>query len=292
MRWCVTLLSNRLAQFLTLGGLLFLLTPSSGSPNHIELSKQHIASLQAAQANRLGSATLPESHAAEVESRAIEDEVLYREALRLGLDQSDPLIRQHLIQKVLLLAEDLGGAGRDPTEAELRQHFEETRERWVMPGEVRLLHVFASKPETLSALRPQLQAHEASAPETLPPLGDPFPLSRDVRSIQARMAAEYGPEFTQAAWSLAPGTWSGPVASRYGWHLVKVLSRTEERPATFEDVQRELVLDFAIARRKRVVSQFVARAFERYSLTLDGSPVAPPAPTGRLGIRTEASGED
>src|SRR5688500_12671807 len=124
MRWCTTLFGNRLAQFLSLGGLLFLLTPSSGSPHHIELSRQHIAALQAAQASRLGSSTLPKSQAAEVETRAIEDEVLYREALRLGLDQSDPLIRQHLIQKVLLLAEDLGGAGRDPTEAELRRYFE------------------------------------------------------------------------------------------------------------------------------------------------------------------------
>lgn len=293
MHWCAILFGNRLVQFLSLGGLLFILTPSTGSPTHIELSRQHIAALQAAQATRLGSDTLPESQAAEVEARAIEDEVLYREALRLGLDQSDPLIRQHLVQKVLLLAEDLGGAGREPTEAELRRHFEETRERWVMPGEVRLLHVFAGAPAALSALGPQLQAHQATAPEdSLPPLGEPFPLSRDVRSPQHRLAAEYGPEFTQAAWSLPLGTWSGPVSSRYGWHLVKVLSRTEARPATFEDVHRELVLDFAIARRKRVVSQFVARALERYTLTLDSVPVAPPAPTGRLGIRTEASGED
>ncbi|WP_224241247.1 peptidyl-prolyl cis-trans isomerase [Hyalangium gracile] len=292
MRWCAILLGNRLVQFLSLGGLLFILTPSTGSPTHIELSRRHIAALQAAQATRQGSDTLPESHASEVESRAIEDEVLYREALRLGLDQSDPLIRQHLIQKVLLLAEDLGGAGRDPSEPELRRYFEETRQRWVMPGEVRLLHVFASEPASLAALRPRLQAHEAVTPEALPPLGEPFPLSRDVRSPQHRLAAEYGPDFTQAAWSLPIGTWSEPVASRYGWHLVKVLSRTEVRPATFEDVRTELVLDFAIARRKRVVSQFVARALERYTFTVDSVPVTPPSPSGRLGIRTEASAED
>jgi hypothetical protein len=119
-----------------------------------------------------------------------------------------------------------------------------------------------------------------------------FPLSRDVRGSQPRLEAEYGPEFTQAVWSLPTGTWSDPVASRYGWHRVKVLSRTETRPATFEDVRAELVLDFAITRRKRVVSQFVARTMERYTLTLDGAPLKPPAPTGRLGIRTEASGED
>jgi peptidyl-prolyl cis-trans isomerase C len=292
MRWYAILLGNRLVQFLSLGGLLFFVTPNPGPSNHVELSRKHISALQAAQATRLGSGTLPESQAAEVEARAIEDEVLYREAIRLGLDQSDPLIRQHLIQKVLLLAEDLGGAGRDPTGAELRRHFEETRERWVMPGEVRLFHVFSAAPGTLTALSPQLQAHEATAPEALPPLGDVFPLSRDVRGSQPRLEAEYGPEFIQAVWSLPPGTWSGPIASRYGWHRVKVLSRTETRPATFEDVRAELVLDFAIARRKRVVSQFVARTMERYTLTLDGAPLAAPAPTGRLGIRTESSGED
>jgi peptidyl-prolyl cis-trans isomerase C len=292
MRWYSILLGNRLVQFLSLGGLLFLVTPSTEPPNHVELSRRHIAALQAAQATRQGSGVLPDSQAAEVEARAIEDEVLYREALRLGLDQSDPLIRQHLIQKVLLLAEDLGGAGRDPTEQELRRYFEETRARWVMPGEVHLFHLFAAEPGKLTALSPQLQAHEATSPREIPALGDVFPLSREVRGARHRIEAEYGPEFTQAVWSVAPGAWSEPVASKYGWHRVKVLSRTQTRPATFDDVRGELVLDFAIARRKRVVSQFVARTMDRYTLTLDGAPLAPPAPTGRLGIRTESSGED
>jgi hypothetical protein len=45
---------------------------------------------------------------------------LYREALRLGLDVGDPIVRQRLIQKVLFVAEDLGGATRTPREAEPR----------------------------------------------------------------------------------------------------------------------------------------------------------------------------
>jgi peptidyl-prolyl cis-trans isomerase C len=52
--------------------------------------------------------------------------VLYREAMRLGLDRDDGLVREHLIQKMLLLAEDLGGASREPTRDEVRAYFDQT----------------------------------------------------------------------------------------------------------------------------------------------------------------------
>src|SRR5438270_10574020 len=94
------LLSNRLLQFLALGAIIFALAPRPPSPAHISLKAGYLAALEAAEAARHAGST-----STEVERRAIEDEVLYREAVRLGLDRGDPLVRGHLIQKVLLLAE-------------------------------------------------------------------------------------------------------------------------------------------------------------------------------------------
>src|SRR4051794_33212311 len=100
-----SLLRSRLLQFLVLGAIIFAVAPRGAAPGRISLKGDYLRALEVAEASRRASAA-----GAEVERRAIEDEVLYREALRLGLDQGDPLVRGHLIQKVLLLAEDLGGA--------------------------------------------------------------------------------------------------------------------------------------------------------------------------------------
>ena len=112
----------------------------------------------------------------------IDQELLYREALRRGLDQSDLVVRRRLTGKMRFLAEDptLGaeelyrqavalGLGRDdlivrralvhkmsllaqagdgtfrPSEAEVRAYYERHQERFVRPARVRLSHVFLSR---------------------------------------------------------------------------------------------------------------------------------------------------
>ena len=283
---------HRLVHFLLFGAVLYALVPRPPAPEAVELPGAYLQALGAAQAARQGLTALPPAEQAEVRARALEDEVLYREALRLGLDRSDSLIRQHLIQKMLLLAEDLGGAGREPTEAELREYFERTRSRWTTPETFRVLHVFASRRETLEALRPQVLERDATAPDTAPALGEPFAVSRDLTAPAARLVADFGPPFLPALQGLPLDTWSAPVPSRYGWHLVKVRRHEPERPATFEEARSALRLDCVIDRRQRVVGGFIERAFQRYHLSVDGVPVRSPRPTGRLGLRSEPSAED
>src|SRR5579862_2136222 len=96
---------NRLLQFLVLGGLIFAVAPKPPSSSRINLTRTYLDTLRANQAARVHAGALSESEGAEVDAKAFQDEVLYREALRLGLDQGDVLVRQHLIQKTLMLAE-------------------------------------------------------------------------------------------------------------------------------------------------------------------------------------------
>jgi hypothetical protein len=64
--------------------------------------------------------------------RYVDDEVLYREALRLGLDQGDEIIRRRLIQKIEFLQED-SAPQNAPSEAELRAYYESHRAQFVQP---------------------------------------------------------------------------------------------------------------------------------------------------------------
>src|SRR5262249_14753032 len=158
-----------------------------------------------------------------------EDAVLYREALRYGLDRGDNVVRQHLVQKMLLLAEDMAGATRAPTDDDLRAYYDETRARWTRGETIHFVHVFASRRDALVALGPQVRA----ATDALPLVGDAFPSSRDVQGTREGIAALYGDPFADAVFAEDANVWGEPVESKFGWHYVKVLGRAPGRPAVF-----------------------------------------------------------
>jgi hypothetical protein len=277
-------LQNRLLQFVVLGGLIFAVAPPPVSQRDIVLDGATLAALERAQAQRLGKPVLDSDETARVRMRAIEDEILYREALRLGFDTDDGIVRQRLIQKVLFLAEDLAGTSTTATEDELRAFFAATREQWTRPPRIRLLHVYGAPAHeaTLAALRPEAVAAEAAEPGVPPALGDAFPLSRTVTASRDDVAADYGDAFAGAVFALAPGTWSGPIRSKHGWHLVKVLELQAGGPATFDDVRGKLPLIHLVARKKDATARYLREAAARYRITVDGRRLDALPPTDRI----------
>ena len=282
---------HRALQFLVLGGLIFLLAPRATPSRDIELDSRSLAALREAQVQRLGRAALDGDEARQVDARAIEDEILYREALRLGLDRDDNVVRQRLIQKVLFLAEDLAGVTATPSEAELRAFFDATRAQWTRPARVRFVHVYAGPAgrERLAGLRDSAIAASTAAPGEAPDLGDPFPLPRSTTASHDDLVAEFGAGFADAVFSLRPGTWSAPIASRHGWHLVEVLDHVEAGAATYDEVRGRLPLTYLVARKKRATADFLRQAATRYRITLDGHRIAAPSGGDRMApARSEA----
>jgi hypothetical protein len=262
------------------------MAPRAGDRRRVELPAATLAALENAEAARIQPAPLERARAREVETRAIEDEVLYREALRMSLDKDDPIVRQRLVQKLLLLVEDLGGASRAPTDDELRAYFERTREQWRRPPRVHFVHVFAS---TKSAL-PSLAALAPDAREA-PALGEAFPYARDVSATKPEIARLYGSEVADAL-ERQDGAWSEPVASSFGWHRVRVVERVAGAPAAFEEVKQELLLDFMLWRREKIVGGYLQRLAREYDIRVDGKPVRDFVPTRRVALRSEPSAED
>src|SRR5262249_52784083 len=142
LAWCARLVRVRLVQFALLGGAIFLLSGSARpADERIVFTREQLSSMADLEAGRQGrpSATV----AADVDERALEDEILYREGLKLGFERNDPIVRQRVVQKTLFLAEELAGASEPPTDAELRRFYDETRARWKRPPRVHFVHVLA-----------------------------------------------------------------------------------------------------------------------------------------------------
>lgn len=280
-------------QFLVLGGLIFAMTSRPDSVSEIHLDGSEFSALEAAQARRDGAPTLASDEATAVRTRLLEDEILYREAIRLGLDKNDNVVRQRLIQKVLFLAEDLGGAARAPTEEDLRRFFDATRSQWVNPAHIRLIHVYASPAHQaqLAALRTETVAADSGATDTPPALGDAFGLPRGVDKTREELANVYGTGFATAVFNLPLGVWSEPIMSKFGWHLVKVLERHDAAPASFEDVRGKLPLLCLAARKQQAVADFLRQAAQRYRISIDGQRVTGLPLSGRVAAASSNEGD-
>lgn len=201
----------------------------------------------------------------------VRDEILYREALAMGLDRNDTIVRRRMAQKVQFLGEDIAAAAT-PDEAELRAYFETNAARYARPGQVSFRHVYFSKERRGAKLeadaREALAALAQGGDEST--LGDPFLGEFEfVSADEARIAGALGGGFAKQVLALPAGPWQGPLASTYGLHLVLVTGREEARPVAFEMARDAVARDFAEDRRLAANRDFIERLKTRYRVAVD-----------------------
>jgi peptidyl-prolyl cis-trans isomerase C len=279
---------QRLLHFVVLGGALFAIAPRVRSARSVEISSQALAQVHAAEARKLSVDKLDDGKIHEVDARLIEDEILYREALRLRLDEDDPIVRERLIQKLLLLVEDLGGASETPTDDALRAYFEANPSAYRQPDTVHFVHVFASTEQALPSIE-SLNTRESALAS-----GEAFAYPREQTLSHEQIARLFGDGFAASLRHLDAGAITGPVRSTFGWHRVRVLGRNPGRMLTFDEAKAgsELLLDFTLARRERVVGAYLDRVAGEYDIRVAGSPLPAFHATRRVAMRTDPSAED
>ena len=230
-----------LLHFVLIGAVLFAFTALREQQHEnaeIRITAGEIAQLAAfweTQAQRPPSA---EELRGLIEER-IDEEVLAREAMRLGLDRDDVIVRRRLAQKVAFVSDDLAVVA-EPAEADLRAYFDAHEEAYATPDLYALRHVFFNPDRHGMALDADAQralqrlARGANASE----IGDPFMLPRELADVSRDdIARDFGSAFADAVTASSPGAWAGPVRSPFGVHLVKLESHTPSSAARFEDVR-------------------------------------------------------
>jgi parvulin-like peptidyl-prolyl isomerase len=218
----------------------------------------------------------------------LREEVLYREALAMGLDRDDTIVRRRLAQKIEFLSQDVAAAVV-PNDAALRKFFEDNAERYAKAARISFRHVYFSRERRGTKV-------EADAREALDALakgvneetvGDPF--LREYEFTEANVddiTAALGREFAAQVMTLPEGEWRGPVASSYGVHLVWVSERAAPQPVAFEAVRDTVLRDFNEARRREVNREFIERLRQRYQISVDEVALAgAAAPTTKTATR-------
>ena len=184
--------------------------------------------------------------------QAVDEEILYREAQRLGLDRDDAIVRRRLAQKLTFILEEAGATG-PPSETEVEEYYARHAQRYRRPGRTTFDHVFLSGDRRTdpagdaAALLHKLRGGDDGWQR----LGDPFMLARGYadRSDQ-EIAGLFGKAFADAVAELPAGDWNGPVASTYGMHLVRVNGRTASRAPALAEVRDRVLADLRENRRR------------------------------------------
>ncbi len=257
------LLREPLLYFLLAGAAIFAVAELTGGPGDdyvitvTDAERARIADQWRAQ---MGRAPTDEELSGLTE-QWVREEIYYREALRMGLDRNDVIIRRRLAQKLTFLTEDVI-AGTTPSAAELRTYFEANSERYRIPERFTFRHRYFSAERRPDARE---DAGAAVADETL--RGDPFMLQLAYALRSSREVSDlFGAEFAQGLTQLTPGTWQGPLRSAYGWHAVLLEQRAPARLPSLEEVQKRAAADLSQERRRRANEEYYRSLRQRYEI--------------------------
>jgi peptidyl-prolyl cis-trans isomerase C len=260
------LLREPLLHFLALAVVVFavrhLLEPTPLS--RVELDRTAVAALRLEHEKKRGAPPTAEEERALIEAH-VEHELLYREALALGLDRGDVIVRRRLIQKMQLLldGDDADAPGLDEARA---FHRARAGERYLVPATTTLEHIFFVAGSDAEA-RARAAAAALAAGADAGPLGDPFIRGRRLeRASDEELAAVLGFELVAALGDLAAGAWSPPLRSSYGLHLVRVVERAPGRPSTFDEVAGRVRADLERERREARRRAAIAELRSRYQV--------------------------
>ena len=248
--------TDPLVLFLVLGAGVFALDlwpARGGNESHvIEVTADEVDRLHARWTAQWGRPpTGPELESLIAE--AVDEEILYREAQRLGLDVEDAIVRRRLAQKMTFVLEDAGGPA--PAADEVERYYARHAERYRRPRRTTFDHVFLSADRRTdpagdaAALLREVAATDGG--DGWKGLGDPFMLARSfAERTDDEIARLFGPGFEAEVSTLPAGSWRGPIESTYGVHLVRVRGRTASRTPGLGELRDRVVADLQDERRR------------------------------------------
>ena len=257
-RW----LREPLFHFLLIGAALFAIyhwrnptAPNADNSHRIELTNDDLRQLEISWVAQWQRPPTDDEMRSLVEQR-VHEEILYREALWLGFDRGDTIVRRRLAQKMEFLSDDVS-ALREPTMEELKKWYAQNGSVFAQAAAERAFEKIANKGDATEQV----------------PSGDRFMFQDYYRDSTAdQVANTFGNQFADAVLKIEPGAWSDPIASGYGWHLVWVDSITPRRVPQFEEVDlAQIKSQWMSAQRIETKRDLFKAMRARYQVVLPGS---------------------
>lgn len=204
----------------------------------------------------------------------IREEVCTREAIALGLDRDDTVIRRRLRQKVEFISDNVASQA-EPTDEQLQKYLEAHPESFRAEGRFTFTQIYfdpqkhgenltSEVNQTLAQLR--LEGNKADVGK----IGDFLLLEPDYYEVAASdVSKQFGENFAVQLVHLPVGEWNGPIESGYGLHLVLLADRKEGAVQPLREVRESVKRDWVNAQRSETTEKFYQALLKRYTVTIE-----------------------
>jgi hypothetical protein len=272
------LLREPLVQFLLLGALLFVYFEwkgGSSGPGSTRISitpglVEHLASGFA----RTWQRPPTDAELKGLIDEYVKEEIATREAVAMGLDRDDTIIRRRLRQKLEFLIEDAVDQV-PPTDSELQAWMETHAATLRAESRVALRQVYVNMERRGASARADAERllaalRAAGKAAKIDSLGDASMLPRDLPlGPLSEVTRAFGAEFAARIDDVPKGLWTGPVESPYGLHLVLVPERVAPSRPALADVRPLVERELLAERRKTGLQALYERLLAKYTVTID-----------------------
>ncbi len=205
-----------------------------------------------------------DAEVAEALTQWVDEEVLYREARRLGLDQHDAVVRAHLARKLRHMVRERTVLAA-PTEAELEAQERAAPARYLGPQTFALTHVFlrdpgasSVPPERVKRVLEQLGAGAEPASA-----GDHFPRGPRFEGMtEPQLEQALGVRLVGQLDAARVGAWQ-VLTSKRGYHLVRLDAIASGKPSP-EALRKALTADLDETKKERAVREYSDELREKY----------------------------
>ena len=183
----------------------------------------------------------------------VREEALHRQAVALGVDENDYVIKRRMIQSIEFITNGFVTAAVNLDDDAIEAYFEANKDDYYIAPYVTFTHVYFEKDQrgadaaTALAEAKLAELNAARVPfAEAPRHGDRFPyflnyVERDPEFV----ASHFGPRVAEELLALEPDAelWRGPFLSPYGYHLVLLTKKVEGRYPGLDEVRERVRSD-------------------------------------------------
>ena len=200
----------------------------------------------------------------------VRDEVYYREARAMGLDENDGIVRQRMRLKLEFLLEDLAGEV-SPDDEQLGEFMQRHPDKFQIEPRLSFSQVYLNPDKrqdiTADAAETLARLTSGAAAETE---GDRLMVRQDYTlSSQYDISNVFGKSFAEQLVALEPNGWTGPIFSGYGAHLVRVTEKQARRFPELSEIRDDVVLGYMVERRQELKDMTYGKLREGYDIVVE-----------------------
>jgi len=204
----------------------------------------------------------------------IREEVYCREAMALGLDKDDTVIRHRLRQKMEFISDDIA-AMPEPTDADLNAYMQAHPDRFRAEELFSFSQVYLNPEKHENIARDieelRIRLNRAGGQAEVSALGDTLLIDRTFNGVStSEVAKQFGEKFAARLGEVSTGQWQGPIESGYGTHLVFVAERTDASVHKLPEVRDDVRREWANAERLKLNEKFYQDLLRRYTVSIEG----------------------